>query len=243
MPLQVHCQDLVHQYGEQRVLDGLTLSVQVDHALAIIGPSGGGKSTLLRVLAGLLVPQKGSVSVNGHTLGSEEATLRTYRRNIGIVFQAYNLFPHLTALQNVLLPLEKVHAMPEARERALVVLKRLGLADHAHKKPAEMSGGQCQRVAIARALAIEPDFLLMDEPTSALDPEMTAEVLDVVADLRNDGRSLVLVTHQMGFARQIADAVVFVAQGKVLETGTAEKFFDNPQTTESQRFIEKILRY
>lgn len=243
MSLQVQCQDLVHQYGEQRVLDGLTLSVKVDHALAVIGPSGGGKSTLLRVLAGLLVPHKGTVSVNGHLLAREESALRAYRRKIGVVFQAYNLFPHLTALQNVLLPLEKVQAMPDATEKAMSVLKRLGLAAHAHKKPAEMSGGQCQRVAIARALAIEPEFLLMDEPTSALDPEMTAEVLDVVADLRNEGRALVLVTHQMGFARQIADSVVFVAQGKVLEEGSAEAYFNNPQTIESKRFIEKILRY
>lgn len=243
MSLQVHCQELIHQYGEQRVLDGLNLSVTVEHALAIIGPSGGGKSTLLRVLAGLLIPQKGAMTVNDRPLVFEERALSVYRRKIGVVFQSYNLFPHLTALQNVLLPLEKVHAIPEARDRAMAVLKRLGLSSHAHKKPAEMSGGQCQRVAIARALAIEPEFLLMDEPTSALDPEMTAEVLDVVADLRNEGRALVLVTHQMGFARRIADSVVFVAQGRVVEEGPSESFFNSPQTIESQRFIEKILRY
>lgn len=243
MSLQVHCQNLVQRYGDQRVLDGLDLSLSVEHAIAIIGPSGGGKSTFLRVLAGLLIPDGGSVAVNGKPLVFEDAALRAYRQKIGVVFQAYNLFPHLSALQNVLLPLEKVHALPQAGERAMAVLQRLGLAAHAHKKPSELSGGQCQRVAIARALAIEPEFLLMDEPTSALDPEMTAEILDVVADLRNEGRSLILVTHQMGFARQIADAVVFVSQGRVIESGTSAGFFDNPQTTDAQRFLKKILRY
>jgi len=243
MALQIHAQNLFHRYGDQRVLDSLNLSVTVDHTLAIIGPSGGGKSTLLRVLAGLLIPESGDVSVNGSPLIFREAALRAYRQKIGVVFQAYNLFPHLTALQNVLLPLEKVHDVANARDRAMTVLQRLGLGAHAEKKPAELSGGQNQRVAIARALAIEPEFLLMDEPTSALDPEMTAEVLEVVADLRNEGRALVLVTHQMGFARQAADAVAFVGQGRVLECAPSSEFFENPSTQEARRFLEKVLRY
>lgn len=243
MALQIHVDHLNHRYGSQQVLADLGLSVSVDHALAIIGPSGGGKSTLLRVLAGLLIPESGVVSVNGSPLVFQEASLRAYRQKIGVVFQAYNLFPHLTALQNVLLPLEKVHGVANAHDRAVTVLKRLGLGAHADKKPAELSGGQNQRVAIARALAIEPEFLLMDEPTSALDPEMTAEVLEVVADLRNEGRTLVLVTHQMGFARQAADAVAFVGQGRVLECAPASEFFENPSTREASRFLEKVLRY
>ncbi len=243
MALQINAQNLVHSYGAQRVLDGLNLSVAVDHTLAIIGPSGGGKSTLLRVLAGLLVPESGDVTVNDTPLVFQEAALRAYRQKIGVVFQAYNLFPHLTALQNVLLPLEKVHSVTHSRERAMTVLQRLGLGAHIDKKPAELSGGQSQRVAIARALAIEPEFLLMDEPTSALDPEMTAEVLEVVADLRNEGRALILVTHQMGFARQAADAIAFVGQGRVLECAPSTEFFESPSTPEARRFLEKVLRY
>lgn len=243
MGLQIQCQNLVHRYGSQRILNELNLSISVDHTLAVIGPSGGGKSTLLRVLAGLLIPESGQVTVNGQALVFEEAALRTYRQKIGVVFQAYNLFPHLTALENILLPLEKVHGISHARDRAVSVLKRLGLEKHADKKPAELSGGQNQRVAIARALAIEPEFLLMDEPTSALDPEMTAEVLEVVADLRNEGRALVLVTHQMGFARQAADAVVFVGNGRILESAPSAEFFDHPTSPEARRFLEKVLRY
>lgn len=243
MALQIHVDHLSHTYGSQKVLADLKLSVSVDHTLAIIGPSGGGKSTLLRVLAGLLIPESGTVSVNGSPLIFQEAALRAYRQKIGVVFQAYNLFPHLTALQNVLLPLEKVHGVVNARDRAIAVLQRLGLGSHAGKKPAELSGGQNQRVAIARALAIEPKFLLMDEPTSALDPEMTAEVLEVVADLRNEGRAVIVVTHQMGFARQAADAVAFVGQGRVLECAPASVFFENPSTQEARRFLEKVLRY
>jgi polar amino acid transport system ATP-binding protein len=243
MSLQIHSLNLDLSFGSQRVLDSLTLSVKVDHTLAIIGPSGGGKSTFLRILAGLQIPQSGEVSVNGQKLIFEEKSLRAYRQKIGVVFQAYNLFPHLTALQNVLLPLEKVHGVSQAEDRARTVLKRLGLSAHADKRPNELSGGQNQRVAIARALAIEPEFLLMDEPTSALDPEMTAEVLEVIADLRQEGRSLVLVTHQMGFARQVADAVVFIGQGKVLECAPSTEFFENPATPDAKRFLEKVLRY
>jgi len=230
------------------VLNDLNLEVTFPHVLALLGPSGGGKSTLLRVIAGLERPEAGSVSIDGAPvpLGAmEEAVLRDYRRSLGVVFQAYNLFPHMTALQNVELPLTAVHGVeaPAAKERASEVMERLGLADHAGKMPAQLSGGQRQRVAIARALAAKPRFLLFDEPTSALDPEMTAEVLELIAELRDIGTPMLLVTHEMGFARKIADQVAFLAEGRVLEQRTAGEFFANPQSVEARRFLAKVLAY
>ena len=230
------------------MLNDLNLEVTFPHVLALLGPSGGGKSTLLRVIAGLERPEAGSVSIDGAAvpLGAmEEAVLRDYRRSLGVVFQAYNLFPHMTALQNVELPLTAVHGVeaPAAKERASEVMERLGLADHAGKMPAQLSGGQRQRVAIARALAAKPRFLLFDEPTSALDPEMTAEVLELIAELRDIGTPMLLVTHEMGFARKIADQVAFLAEGRVLEQRTAGEFFANPQSVEARRFLAKVLAY
>lgn len=230
-------------FGTQAALDGASLEVEFEHTLALIGPSGGGKSTLLRVLAGLEFPDEGTVEINGRRLIFSEKELALYRRRIGVVFQAYNLFPHLTALENVMLPLEHVHHRPDARERALRGLEQMRLEAHVGKKPAELSGGQRQRVAIARALAIEPEFLLMDEPTSALDPEMTSEILDVIAELRERDTPLVLVTHEMGFARETADVVAFIADGKVRDYGEAKAFFENPQTDGTRRFLARVLRY
>lgn len=241
--MKVSCDRVTKSFGAQRVLDGATLQADFDHTLALLGPSGGGKSTLLRILAGLEYPDSGEVRMDGETLVFEESWLRAYRRKVGVVFQSYNLFPHLTALENVLLPLEKVHHFSDARARAEAALERFRLSAHAGKKPAELSGGQRQRVAIARALAIEPRFLLMDEPTSALDPEMTAEVLEVIAGLRDAGQPLILVTHEMGFARQSADLIAFVADGKILECTEAGAFFAHPQTAEAQQFLSRILKY
>lgn len=232
-------------FGTQRVLDGVTLECEFDHTLALIGPSGGGKSTLLRLLAGLDIPDSGTLFVNGSGLPQDEGALRRYRRRAGIVFQAYNLFPHLSALENVLLPLTRVHRLSRsaALDRASAVLRRFQLETHAHKQPALLSGGQRQRVAIARALATEPEFLLFDEPTSALDPEMTAEVLDVIAELRESGTPLILVTHEMGFARRSADLVAFVSNGGIQECAPAAEFFSAPRSEETKRFLEKILKY
>jgi polar amino acid transport system ATP-binding protein len=250
--MRLKASNITKSYGsgaERRpVLHDLTLEVTFPHVLALLGPSGGGKSTLLRVIAGLERPEAGSVSIDGAPvpLGPmEEAVLRDYRRSLGVVFQAYNLFPHMTALQNVELPLTVVHRMeaPAAKERAREVMERLGLADHAGKMPAQLSGGQRQRVAIARALAAKPRFLLFDEPTSALDPEMTAEVLELIAELRDIGTPMLLVTHEMGFARKIADQVAFLAEGRVLEQGVAGEFFANPRTEHAQRFLKKVLCY
>jgi polar amino acid transport system ATP-binding protein len=229
------------------VLDDLCLSVEFPHVLALLGPSGSGKSTLLRIIAGLERPDGGSLHLNGEAapLCEKEPVLRDYRRKLGVVFQAFNLFPHMTAFQNVQLPLTAVHGVdaPVAKERAYDVMERLGLADHVNKMPAQLSGGQRQRVAIARALAAKPRFLLFDEPTSALDPEMTAEVLELIAELKESGTPMLLVTHEMGFARKIADQVAFLAEGRVLEQGAAGDFFANPKSEQAERFLKKVLCY
>ncbi|HEY3898281.1 MAG TPA: amino acid ABC transporter ATP-binding protein [Chthoniobacter sp.] len=237
--------NLSKSFGENRVIDGVTVDFGELRSLALIGPSGGGKSTLLRIIAGLEPADSGSITLDGHQLGTDEDSLRQHRLQLGVVFQAYNLFPHLTALANITLPLEKVHGLaPDAAEQlAREMLGRFALADHAHKKPAELSGGQKQRVAIARAIAIKPRLLLFDEPTSALDPEMTAEVLDVIEELKNEGRDFLLVTHEMGFARHVADHVAFLAKGRIIEHGPAKELFANPQSRECRDFLARILRH
>ncbi|MDX2080630.1 MAG: amino acid ABC transporter ATP-binding protein [Terrimicrobiaceae bacterium] len=243
--MRIDLHGLTKSFGDHRVLDGVTTTFEFPHTLALIGPSGGGKSTLLRLIAGLDAATAGVIEVDGRPLPNDERSLRDYRRGIGVVFQAYNLFPHLNALENVMLPLVHVHRIPpaEARERALTVLRRFQLEAHAGKQPAMLSGGQRQRVAIARALAPSPSLLLLDEPTSALDPEMTAEVLEVIAELRESDTPIVLVTHEMGFARHTADIVAFVADGGIPFSAPAVEFFGNPGTESVRRFLAKILRY
>jgi polar amino acid transport system ATP-binding protein len=243
--MQLKLQQLSKRYGPQTVLDGITADLDFPHVLALLGPSGGGKSTLLRVIGGLEPPDAGSLILDGEPLPETESALRLYRSHIGTVFQSWNLFPHLDALANVMLPLTAVHGCTpdEARARAGELLERLQLTGHGHKRPAELSGGQRQRVAIARAVAIRPRLLLFDEPTSALDPEMTAEVLDVIADLKAEGRTFVLVTHAMQFARKVADQVAFLAQGTIAEHAPAEQFFSAPQSDQARRFLERVLKY
>lgn len=243
--MNIRLEGVSKSFGPQTVLREVSLEAEFGHALALVGPSGGGKSTLLRLLAGLDTPDKGAVFLDGRRLPSDEEGLRAHRARAGIVFQAFNLFPHLSALENVVLPLVHVHGVPrnEAVERAEAVLRRFRLDGHSHKQPAQLSGGQRQRVAIARALAPNPAFLLLDEPTSALDPEMTSEVLDVIAELREEGRPLVLVTHEMGFARQTADLVAFVANCGIPEIAPATEFFESPKTSAARAFLSKVLKY
>jgi polar amino acid transport system ATP-binding protein len=249
--MNLEIQGLVQRFTDNRtaaattVLDGLTLATGDIQALVLVGPSGGGKSTLLRILAGLDVPVAGRVAFDGVPLPTDEPGLLRYRRTVGTVFQAYNLFPHLTAMQNLLLPLVHVHGLSEAeaRERVREPLARFDLAAHAHKRPAELSGGQKQRVAILRALVVQPQRLFLDEPTSALDPEMTGEVLEMIGELKAGGTQFVLVTHEMGFARRVADHVVFMDQGVVCEQGPPDDVLGNPQTPRLQQFLEKVLEH
>jgi polar amino acid transport system ATP-binding protein len=243
--MNLRLSNLTKSFGTHRVINDVTTDFGELRSLVLIGPSGGGKSTLLRMIAGLIAPDNGTIALDGKPLGTDEASLRTHRQHLGVVFQSYNLFPHLTALANITLPLEKVHGLAaySAEELARATLKRFALADHAHKKPAELSGGQKQRVAIARAIAIKPRLLLFDEPTSALDPEMTAEVLDVIEELKNEGRDFLLVTHEMGFARHVADRVAFLANGRIVEHGPAEQLFASPQSQECRDFLARVLRH
>jgi polar amino acid transport system ATP-binding protein len=215
------------------------------HSLVLIGPSGGGKTTLLRVLAGLERPDAGEAELDGQRIEFDEASLLRHRRTVGVVFQAFNLFPHLTALENITLPLEKVQGRDPADAEAvgMELLRRFQLDGHAGKKPAALSGGQRQRVAIARAVAIKPRVLLFDEPTSALDPEMTAEVLDMIGQLLAEGRDLILVTHEMGFARVVADRAAFLAGGRIVESGPTQALFAAPKTEECRRFLATGLKY
>ncbi len=243
--MQLEFCGLSKQFGVHQALRDVTLTVPEFQALAIIGPSGGGKTTLLRLIAGLEIPEKGHLCINSQRLESDEEALLAHRRTIGTVFQAYNLFPHLTALENVVLPLVKVHGLSEreALDTAGALFERFQLGGHAQRRPAELSGGQQQRVAIVRAIAIKPRFLLFDEPTSALDPEMTAEVLDFIVELRGEGRDLIIVTHNMGFAREVSDYCLFVADGEVQDSGHSSELFRNPRNPLLVNFLAKVLRY
>lgn len=240
--------DLRHiskSFGQHLVLDNISMSLENVRTLVLIGPSGCGKSTLLRIIAGLEYPDAGELTLDGDRVDFHEESLRRHRRTIGVVFQSFNLFPHLTIMKNITLPLVTVHAVKpsEAEETAMQLLKRLQLESHAHKKPAQLSGGQRQRAAIARAISFKPKLLLFDEPTSALDPEMTAEVLDVIEELRDDGLDFILVTHNMGFARRIADQVTMIADGRIVESGIGAHAFDQLVSQQSRNFLAKVLKY
>jgi polar amino acid transport system ATP-binding protein len=243
--MKLDATDLVKCYGTTRALDGLSLSISSSRVLVLIGPSGGGKSTLLRVLGGLETADSGSVAVNDHRLVADPVALQAYRRRNGFLFQQFNLFPHLTAIRNIALPLEKVHshAPAEARSMAEQSLDRFGLLDHADKLPAQLSGGQQQRVGIARAVARQPEVLFLDEPTSALDPEMTAEVLELIQELAEAGQDIILSTHEMGFARAVADQIAFVAAGRIEESAPPARLFESPESAVCQRFLSKVMRY
>jgi len=243
--LKLEVQSLCKSFGDQAVLRDIQISLEKVHTLALIGPSGGGKSTLLRVIAGLERPDRGRVVLDDEEIIFRERELHEHRKTVGTVFQSFNLFPHLSALSNITLPLEKVHGHSkiEALRIAEEILVRFQLMEHATKQPAQLSGGQRQRIAIARAISIRPKLLLFDEPTSALDPEMTAEVLEVIEELREEGRDFVLVTHQMGFAKRVADQVALLSGGKIVEYGPPAQILDNPQSETGRQFLAKILKY
>ena len=229
-------------FGETQVLKGIDLSVQSGEVVVILGPSGCGKSTLLRCLNGLEVAHSGSLRFAGRELLGKNTDWRQVRQDIGMVFQSYHLFPHMSVLDNILLgPLKVQKRDPrEAREQAEKLLERVGLADKRDAFPRQLSGGQQQRIAIVRSLCMNPQVMLFDEVTAALDPEMVKEVLEVIQGLARDGMTLLIVTHEVAFARAVADRVVFMEAGRILEHNTPEAFFTNPQTARAQQFLEKF---
>ena len=235
-------ENLHKAFGEVEVIKGVNLHIEPQEVVALIGPSGSGKSTLLRCMNYLEEPTAGKVTVAGTPLDGE-ANINKVREEVGMVFQRFNLFPHMTALENIMLAPMKVKKVSrdDAAKKAKELLERVGLADKAESFPSQLSGGQQQRVAIARALAMEPKVMLFDEPTSALDPEMVGEVLDVMRSLAKEGMTMVIVTHEMGFAREVADRVMFVDDGQVLEQGAPQDLFEHPQQERTKLFLSKVL--
>ncbi len=228
-------------FGETQVLRDVDLSVDEREVVVVIGPSGSGKSTLLRCVNRLEEIQAGEIRIGGQAVS--EMDVNAVRQRIGMVFQSFNLFPHMTALENVAVAPRKVRGIPgdEADERARTLLDRVGLADQTGSYPGALSGGQQQRVAIARALAMEPEVMLFDEVTSALDPELVGDVLGVIGDLAAEGMTMLVVTHEMGFAREVCDRVVLMADGDIVEQGESESFFENPETERGRAFLSRLL--
>jgi len=239
----IHVKDLQKQFGETHVLRGISCDVAPKEVVCIIGPSGSGKSTFLRCLNALEKPNGGEVVVNGFAVHDPKTNLNTLRSGVGMVFQRFNLFPHMTVLENLTMaPMAlKGLSKADAISRAEKLLQKVGLIDKIDAWPSSLSGGQQQRVAIARALAMEPSIILFDEPTSALDPELVGEVLAVMKQLALEGMTMVIVTHEMGFAREVADRVVFIDQGVIQEQGTPEQLFTNPTNPRTKEFLSKVL--
>ena len=237
------CNDVHKWFGEFHVLKGVTTSVKRGEKIVILGPSGSGKSTFIRTLNRLEEHQRGSIVVDGIELSNDVRNIDSIRKEVGMVFQSFNLFPHLTVMQNITLAPIKVRKWPKSRaeEIANELLERVGIPEQAGKFPGELSGGQQQRVAIARALAMQPKIMLFDEPTSALDPEMINEVLDVMRELATSGMTMLIVSHEIGFAREVADRVIMFDEGVIIEEGTADEFFGNPKHERAQSFLSKIL--
>lgn len=238
----IKIRNLHKRYGSNEILKGIDLDVEKSEVVVVIGPSGSGKSTLLRCVNYLEVPSDGMITIDGQDI-TRKVDINTIRAEVGMVFQHFNLFPHMTVLQNITLAPIKVRGKSEeeAKTIALDLLERVGLKEKADSYPAQLSGGQQQRVAIARALAMQPKIMLFDEPTSALDPEMVKEVLDVMKRLAESGMTMMVVTHEMGFAREVANRVIFVDGGKILEMGTPDEVFSHPKERRTQEFLNKIL--
>ena len=243
MNIKVNVTNLHKSFGKLEVLRGIDLQIAEGEVVCIMGPSGSGKSTFLRCLNQLETATSGSIVVDGFEICDKKTNINRVRQNIGMVFQSFNLFSHLTVLKNVMLAPVDLKKMDKktAEENAKELLARVGLADKAHVYPHQLSGGQQQRVAIARALAMKPDIMLFDEPTSALDPEMVGEVLAVMKELAKGGMTMAVVTHEMGFARDVADRVIFMDEGVIMEEGTPEEIFKNPKNERTQSFLNCIL--
>ncbi|WP_081195033.1 amino acid ABC transporter ATP-binding protein [Halomonas sp. BC1] len=244
----VQMQKLNKHFGSLHVLKNIDLEIVPGEVVVVIGASGSGKSTLIRCINGLEEFQSGSLDVDGNTLlpdGKSSKALQTIRTEVGMVFQQFNLFPHLSVIDNITLAPMKVRgwSRSDAEETAQRLLERVGIADQAQKYPSQLSGGQQQRVALARALAMEPRLMLFDEPTSALDPEMIGEVLDAMRELAKEGMTMVIVTHEMGFAREVADRVIFIHKGEITEQGPPEQLFDAPQHERTQSFLARVLKH
>ena len=229
--------------GEIKALDGVSAQINKGDVVVIIGPSGSGKSTFLRCMNLLEKPTGGEILFKGTNITDKKVNINIHRQKMGMVFQHFNLFPHMTILDNMTLaPIQLLHkSKAEAEEKAMQLLSRVGLADRAHAYPSQLSGGQKQRIAIVRALAMEPEVMLFDEPTSALDPEMVGEVLEVMKELAQAGMTMVVVTHEMGFAKEVASRVIFMDEGKILEEGTPEEIFSSPKNPRLQDFLSKVL--
>ncbi len=232
-------------FGENKVLDDVSLEIPYQNVYAIVGPSGAGKSTLIRTINALEKIQEGKIIVDGVSINDPKTDINKVRENIGFVFQSFNLYSHLNSLENVTLALINVKKMDkkEAEEKSKEILKSLGLEDKYYSYPMQLSGGQQQRVAIARALAMDPKLMLFDEPTSALDPEMIKEVLDVMRKLAESGMTMFIVTHEMNFAKEICDKIVFMDEGRIVEVATPEIFFNNPETDRACEFLSKVLNH
>ena len=241
--IEVHELKKYYNGGDVKALDGVTVDVYKGDVIAVIGPSGGGKSTFLRSLNMLEAPTSGSIIFDGADITAKKVNLAQHRQKMGMVFQHFNLFPNKTVLENLTMAPIKIKKVlkAQAEEKAMALLDRVGLADRAHDYPAQLSGGQKQRVAIVRALAMEPEVMLFDEPTSALDPEMVGEVLEVMKELADDGMTMVVVTHEMGFAREVGSRVLFIDAGKIEEQGTPEEIFSHPQSARLRDFLKKVL--
>jgi len=239
----IDIRDLRKNFGELEVLKGINMQIHENEVVCLIGPSGAGKSTLLRCINRLEEPTQGHIFIDGEEITARKANLNKMRSEIGMVFQHFNLFPHMTVLQNCTLALMKVRKIKKdnAEQRAMEMLKRVGLEEKAQSKPGRLSGGQQQRVAIARALAMDPKLMMFDEPTSALDPELIGEVLDVMLDLAGKGMTMIVVTHEMGFARKASTRIMMLDHGIILEEGPPDQMFDNPTHARTREFLGKIL--
>lgn len=242
-PAMILAQDIHKRFGDLEVLKGIDAEVDEREVVCLIGASGSGKSTLLRCMNGLEKFDEGHLTICGHDLTGSKTSLHAVRRDVGMVFQSFNVFPHMSVMDNLMLSPRKVLQVSktEARERAMALLEKVGLVDKAHVYPTKLSGGQQQRVAIARALAMQPKVMLFDEPTSALDPETVGEVLVVMKNLADEGMTMMVVTHEMGFAREVADRVLFMDGGVVVEQGAPKQIFEAPQQARTQAFLSKVL--